>query len=254
MVCRQQTASTMFAELANLLQLDVTQSQVVAVTEQSPAEASFLLCHLINSALRVGAAVRVLALDKPASHYRHLCAKCGTNVRQAESDATLTFVDGADMALRALRSGAGRSALDEGALPVQALFERLTASAGPAAPERPGLVVVDGLSALLALGCSPAEVLLLVHNLDVWSRRRGALLATLLSRDAEDEPLRRLAAAVAVRADLAVTVAGLSSGHCAEVTGELQVRRAGGAAAIRQFKAEDRNVRVFAAGTSRAVL
>ena len=195
----------MFAELADLLQLDMTQSQVVAVTEQPPAEASFLICHLINGALRAGAGVRVLALDKPASHYRHLCAKCGANVRQAEGDTTLRLVDGAEMVVRALRSGVG------GALPAQAVFEELTACPEPAPP----LVVVDGLSALLALGCPSAEALLLVHNLARWSRRRHGLLVTLLSPDAEDEGERRLAAAVAGRADLAVTVRGLSSGHCA---------------------------------------
>lgn len=242
----------MFAELANLLQVDMTQSQVVAVTEQPPAEASFLLCHLINGALRDGAAVRVFALDKPVSHYRHLCARCGANVRKAESDCALTFVDGAEMVLRALRSDYGLSAAS-GVLSIQSLFEEL--SSWPASvPGRPGLLVVDGLSALLALGCPMSEILLLVHNLDVWSRRRGGLLVTLLSRDAEDEGLCRLAAGVATRADLSVSVRGLSSGHCAEVTGQLEVRRPGTAVLLRQFKAEDRNVRVFAAGTSRAVL
>ena len=239
----------MFAELANLLQLDVAQSQVVAVAEQSPVEASFLICHFINSALRGGRAVRVLALDKPASHYRHLCSKCGANVRQAEEDRTLMFVDGAE-AIRSLRSG-GVLSTAGGALPLQRVFESLKTCVEPC---RSGLIVVDGLASLLALGCSPAEILLLVHNLSAWSRRRAGLLVTLLSRAAGDEQLRRLAAAVDTRADLVLTVRGLSSGHCTDVTGELEVRRPCSAPLLRQFKTEDRNVRVFVAGASRAVL
>ncbi|XP_043235269.1 uncharacterized protein LOC122388334 [Amphibalanus amphitrite] len=239
----------MFTDLVDLLHTDTVQGHFLAVTEQPPADASFVLCHLINRALRAGGAVRVLALDKPPAHYRHLCAKCGADVRQAEAAGALTFVDGAQLTARALRSDSGALTAG-GPLPVRAVFDQLTGSADRSA----SLLVLDNLSALAALGCRPADLLLLVHNLQRWCRRRDAALATLTSRDADDRTLCQLAAAVAGSADLAVTVRGLSSGHCAEVTGELELRRPGEAALLRQFKAEDRNVRVFAAGTSRAVL
>ena len=242
----------MFSELDDLLQLDISNHNVLAVTEQPPADAGFFMCHLINRALRASMMVRVFSLDKPASHYRHLCVKCSIDVRQAETNGSLGFVDGADLILRALRSGSGLLEANE-PLPVRFVFEKLTSSVEWGVGQR-GLLVLDDLSALLALGCPPSDILLLVQNLLTWCRKQDVMLAILMSGDTVDKGVQQLAAAVAGCADLAVTVRGLSSGHCAEVTGELELRRPGSTTLLRQFKAEDRNVRIFAAGMSRAVL
>ncbi|XP_037070306.1 uncharacterized protein LOC119091603 [Pollicipes pollicipes] len=164
-------------EVANFLQLDLSQSQLLSISEQSPGEASFVLCHLINTALREEIPVCVFALDKPPSHYRHMCGKCGGSVRQAESTGSLTFVDGAEMALQVLRSECGPPAERERTLRLKALFEQLVEVAG-VRPGR-GLLLLDGLSPLLGLGASVSEVLLLVHHLLAWSRRRGGPMVTL---------------------------------------------------------------------------
>ena len=135
-------------------------------------------------------------------------------------------------------------------------------------------IVFDKLTLLSSLGFSIRDTVALVRCLQAFSLETGSTLVTLSrghsSRDLDlrysdlddlDDDNDRLVAYLDQTSHLTVVVWPLATGHSEVVSGnlmfswnDLEVGGCGGDKGRFQYNTEDKNVRVFALGASRAVL
>merc|ERR1712192_169908 len=116
------------------------------------------------------------------------------------------------------------------------------------------IVVIDNLSILHCLGHTPAAVFAFLHNLRLHLKSLGIALVVRLTQLPSDIDWMRMSKLVTLRAGLTIQVEPLATGQSREVSGSLLIRETEGVKRKFHFQVEDRGVKVFPPGTSRAVL
>merc|ERR1712032_1092619 len=118
------------------------------------------------------------------------------------------------------------------------------------------MVVIDNLSILHCLGHTPAAaaVFAFLHNLRLHLKALGIALVVRLTQLPSHSGWVKMSKLATLRAGLTIQVEPLVTGQSREVSGSLLVRESEGVEREFHFQVEDRGVKVFPPGTSRAVL
>ena len=166
--------------------------------------------------------------------------KLGNNLLKLRQSGQVVFFEGLKIVAELLESHPSEDSL------VKNLYEKLSGLV-----DEDSLVVVDQLFMLTCLGLSDRSVYLFCHYLvsEVLALERSQLVLRLYQPDCD-----QLVGLVRRLAELQLSVSGLETGLSRDVSGVLALHTRPGLAQTLHFKVTDKDVKMFAPGTSSAVL
>ena len=181
-----------------------------------------------------------MGLEQSFGHYHGVSMKMGTNLLKLRQSGQVVFYEGLKELTELMRSDTEELSL------VQTLYQKICCLV-----REDTLLVVDQVLMLSCLGLSDRSVYLLCHHLVSASLQleRTQTVLRLYQPDCE-----QLVSLVRRLGDLAMSVSGLQTGVSKEVSGLLSLQTRTGLSQTLQFKITDKDVKMFAPGTSSAVL
>ena len=180
-----------------------------------------------------------MGLEQSFGHYHGVAMKMGTNLVKLRQSGRVVFYEGLKELPELLSSEPDEVSL------VKTLYEKITCLV-----VEDTLVVVDQIFILSCLGLSQRSLYLLCHHL-VAANLKLERTQTVLRLYPDCE---QLASLVRRLADLTMSVSGLQTGVSKDVSGLLSLHTRAGTSQTLQFKITDKDVKMFAPGTSSAVL
>jgi KaiC/GvpD/RAD55 family RecA-like ATPase len=246
----------MFAELHPALKLDQKQlsGQVVTIVEDEDQLGTFLLHHFLSSTLRSDSSILFLGLSQTFGFYHTVLKKSGVNVVKAKEAGQLVFVDLLkDISETYCNGGVTKTFLGS-------VMRRITEEREALSRIRPGkplAVIIDKLSALMALGLARNDVESFYDSFlpKSTASAEDCTLVVLASRAHHANDQKELAMHLMLTSDLSIVVTPLRSGRSTTITGNLCFEWAQtGESGRFQYRLEDKMVKVFALGTCDAVL
>jgi len=231
----------MFPQVASALG-KYSDSRVITIDENIPDNSSFLLHHLISAWLKnkENNKVLIIGLEQSFGHYHGVSLKMGNNLLKLRQSGRVVFYEGLKDLAELLESD-----LEEVSV-VKTLYQRISGLM-----KEDTLVVVDQVFMLSCLGLSTRSVYLLCHYLVLASLQleRSQTVLRLYQSDCEEVVglIRRLG-------QLHLSVTGLYTGQSRDVSGVLSLLAPPAPAQTFHFKIMDKDVKMFAPGTSSAVL
>ncbi len=238
---------------------------IVHIVERSEGTGAFLLHHFLSQALKGGSSVIFVGGEQSMGHYHAVASKLGTSLIKARESGQLRFMEVLkEMAEEYLETEETQGNLSE-------LLAKIRRDANALRQQRPGknlVIIIDKLSLLgNLLGTSSALQLArgLVHLTQAESSTQLVIRDRRPVRDtAGEDAADPLTNYLSHCSDLNLNVWPLKTGtsECGDVpTGNLEIvwpkqleSNCLGMKKLMQFKLEERNVRVFAPGTSKSVL
>ena len=212
-------------------------------------QSGFLVHHLISSWLARADTSRVVivGLEHTFGHYHGVAAaRAGPNLLKLRQAGRVVFYEGLRLLPALLETEAG----DEATL-VRALHRDLgqLAAAG-------SLVVLDQVSVLRCLGLSAGSVYLVCHQLAVLlaGLQDTQLVIRMFEQQQPAPASPGLVPLVTRLASLHLSVSGLETGLSKDVSGVLNISTPESDTRTLHFKFVDKDVKIFARGTSSAVL
>ena len=182
----------------------------------------------------------IVGFEQSFGHYHGLSMKMGTNLLKLRQSGQVVFYEGLKELSELLRSE-----LEELSL-VRTLYQKISGLL-----QEDSLLVVDQLFMLSCLGLSERSVYILCHHLVSANLQLARTQTVLRLYQPECE---QLASLVRRLGDLTLSVSGLQTGVSKEVSGLLSLHTRTGQSQTLQFKITDKDVKMFAPGTSSAVL
>jgi len=227
----------MFPQLSSCLGA-AESSKVVTVAELAPDKAGFVLHHFISRSLKSGQKVVIVGLEHSFGHYHSIGIKLGYNLLKLRESGQVLFYEGLKKILD--------MSLADSSMSCAGLYQEISSLVSDNT-----LLVIDQVSILTSLGMTIPSVLTFCHYL-VTSMPTCQLVIRLNQKGKLLRLVQRLAG-------LNLTVAGLQTGQSRDVSGVLTVQSKGADVEdwdkrTFQFRLEDKNVKIFAPGTSSAVL
>jgi len=262
----------MFPEFSTAIGDLRNDGNLVTIHENDPGVASFAVHHFVSGELKKkDGRVLLVGLEQSFGHYHSVGMKLGNNLVRLQQQGRLVFYEGLKKLLAAsvtaddddasfdfvVKDDDRRCSINDDLKPLYLDLKRLVAD------HRPAVVVLDNVSVLLHLGASVTDVhhfllrLLRLVATAAGDKTAADLVVKVESGD-EDDGGTRLSNLLYHASSVNVSVSSLRTGRSRDVSGCFRVeeRERGGDFSCRdfQFWVEDRNVRVFAPGTSAAVL
>ena len=181
-----------------------------------------------------------MGLEQSFGHYHGVAMKMGTNLLKLRQSGRVVFYEGLKELPELLSSEPDEVSL------VKTLYEKMRCLV-----VEDTLVVVDQIFILSCLGLSQRSLYLLCHHLVAANLQleRTQTVLRLYHPDCE-----QLASLVRRLADLTMSVSGLQTGVSKDVSGLLSLHTRASTSQTLQFKITDKDVKMFAPGTSSAVL
>jgi len=219
--------------------------------DKSKGRSGFIIHHFISYGLKNFNKVVLVGLDQSFGHYHSIAMKVGggLNLHKLREQQKLVFVDVMSTLLQDVRDENPEKNLD---ISLEGLCAQILA-----AVTEPCFLIIDHLSILSHLGYSRRSQLVLTNKLLRHTRERGGKLLvsySSLSTNHTDS----LATYLHRNADLSFLIEDLKTGRSKDVSGNLCIaaRDENGAFSRKdlQYRLEERTVKVFAPGTSGAVL
>lgn len=255
----------MLPEVADFLPLDFSRHRFIHITERTPVDSTFVLCHTIASAIGSSRSVRLAALARPVAHYRHLLAKTGSfhekngdrpDQLQSTDRARVEYIDGSRIMIDTMMmdcSDPDISLLNEAAYDCSGILERLYTELTKEDPCGVWHVkILDGISVLCDLCCAGnsdwlVQISVFLARLRASCEDTGSSLVLVTTVGDNDSCYQQLVSMLDSWADVTVEVRPLATGVCTEVSGviEASLERILPPAQC-QFKARDKDVKVFA--------
>ena len=233
---------------------DLSKSEFIFVHD-SRTDGSFLLHHFISTWLKGQKNIVLLGLSQSLGHYASACQKLGVNLQVFKEQGQFIYIDGLNILYNGFKSGASTnpfSPKDMCAL----LYERLQGLS-----DNPTLVVIDDLTVFLNIGCSLSDIADTLQFLSALSTQSNCSLLALthFDEDTDDTELKRVCKNLKHHASLELQVKALATGYSKDLHGELIVTRLNSSQTIPEkkrlhFKVLDKDMKLFAPGTSSAVL
>ena len=267
----------MQAQISNFLGVDsrcFPENENIIIGDSSK-EGGFLIHYFLNLCNKQSRPICVLALSQSFYHYNSVAQKLGSNLTTACNDTkNVHFIEG----LKSLtacydQSGSGNSCISNAFLKLingdtGDILEYIKSSIKDlqlksTSSSHSPIVIVDDLSVLLAAGISTKDIILFYNGLHciVSSPDINGSLITFTNLDTDDDELEEIWTFMSHSSSLRLNVAALSTGFCKDVHGQMKVEWRDGLTRPRmktvkhtQFKLSDKNVDLFAAGLSAAVL
>ena len=244
----------MFPQLSSCLG-SAEQSKVVTVDESAADKAGFVLHHFISRWLKSGHKVVIVGLEHSFGHYHSVGIKLGYNLLKLRESGQVVFYEGLKKILDLSLTDSTTFLLsnDHGISSLKALYQEISSLVSDNT-----LVVLDQVSVLTCLGFTTHSIYTFCHYLVsmIASLNNCQLVMRLDQVGNSSVQLVRLMQQLA---RLNLTVAGLLTGQSRDVSGVLTLQDRGVEGEERgqrifQFRVEDKNVKIFAPGTSSAVL
>lgn len=268
----------MFADLQSSLRLDQHDllGHRISLVEEEDGLGGFLLHHFISLAVRSEWNIFLVGIEHTLGHYTAVGLKMGNSLQKMKDTSQLVYCDvlknvasayagetdnntGVDLSfIRGSNTTKSWEKLDPMYKSIEAAYR-----AQQIKRSKPVLIIVDKLSLLFNLGLHLQDLLPFVQNLQKMDTsaclitlcRAHSSLQTLIETS-DDAAATQLAAYLAHTSHLNVVVRPLKTGRSFSVSGNIAFtwttnhKETG----QYQYRVEEKDVRVFAAGTSSAVL
>lgn len=256
-------AFQMFPEVQGSLRLDKNNlaGKTVAIFESEDRLGAFLVHHFLQNALGSKSPVIFVGVEQSLGHYHAVGMKTGCNLIKARDSGQLHFVEllknlgqtyGSDEDLETPNSfwhPNGKPNLVNIYKHVEDTLKGLPDNS------QPPTVIIDKLSLFLAMGATPQALIIFFTHLRHLILAQGGTLILLGRRDPDHAHQETLSHFIEFRSDLVIQIWPLSTGKSPNVTGNLDYSwNFMGDQGRYQFYLDDKTVRVFALGTSKAVL
>jgi len=240
----------MFPQLSSCLG-SVEVSKVVTIDESAADKAGFLLHHFISRWLKNGHKVLIVGLEQSFGHYHSVGIKLGYNLLKLKESGQVIFYEGLKKILDSNFAESSHFQVDEPGLnSLKFLYQEICSLV-----TENTLVVIDQVSILSCMGFTPHSIYTFCHYLvDMMDNLNTCQL--VLRVDMVGEESVQLVRLLQQLGELNLSVAGLVTGQSRDVSGviTMQDRKERGVNRVFQYRVEDKNVRIFAPGTSSAVL
>ncbi len=247
----------MFPEFQSVLRLDQVPltGQFVNICEEDDQLGLFAIHHFLHLAIKDGKKILLIGLENSFGHFNGVALKFGFNLVKLRESGELAFFDG-------LKSISQHCANDSGQFQSCAfengLKDFIDKNIAPGS-----FVIIDKISLLNQLGLKVPQVVKLMNGIILTTRSQNCCLVTRsraisrLDNDEDDleEPADHLCAFLTQVAALNIQLRPLMTGKSATVTGNISFLWTSDSQLCRyQYRLEEKDVKVFAKGTSAGVL
>jgi len=232
-------------------------------------DASFLLHHFISMFLKASQAVLLITAAQVESHYSVVCGKFGVSFEKCKNANKLFIIDLLQERLRDYlqdscptvdANNESRSA-EAGTELALTLCQRIRAEVHRLSGEGQVLVVLDDITILPNIGIEVGEVANLARSMRLLCQTMPCVFLTQLQLNGFANMDSTLYPICKVNCTSEFSVEGLETGYSKDVHGKVSVVIKEGDCVVdvakhftRQYKLSDRNLNLFAAGMSQAVL
>lgn len=249
-------------------------NDLILISETATSSANGLVTHFLASAVASAHPVCFVTLQNTWGHHCNIGNKLGLNLRQQSDLGSVKVIDG----LKLLSTVLDQSVEDVGdhpfgfivnncESPLRNLYRRVKSSVQ--AWQESGkyfLIIIENVTSLLNMGVQTRDIDIFIQycrNLvgDHQSTKFGTLIV-VTSADDKDEDASHLTNMVAHSASVHLSIRGLSTGSSREVHGDLRITafdRQNPHLCLPnvhnfQYKMEEKNMKLFAPGTSANLL
>ncbi|CAC5378965.1 unnamed protein product [Mytilus coruscus] len=259
----------MFIEINNLI--DVKQTERIngwfAGISESTVEGSFLVHHFLSHSFKSSTPVCFVALSQSFGHYNVISQKFGTNLSTQKETNKLVFVEGLKLLGNTCCKDCdkGDNSVDDKSVLIN-LLQSISTSYKDLKEKNccSPTIIIDNISVLIALGFSTKDVITFCHYLheviheDIGEKGCLVLYANNGKHNG-DEQMKIVWNWMCHNCTVTMEVSGLPTGYCKDVHGEIAVKHRHsltkpGKERRMQYKLTDKNIILFAAGMSSAVL
>ncbi|XP_039249238.2 elongator complex protein 6-like [Styela clava] len=228
-------------------------------------DGGFLLHHFLSLFVKHKLPVLLVTLSQSFSHYAQACMKIGANLEKARTNGHVCCIN---IMEELVSNYLEFRQLDEeeeeekninltktsNINHIQEIFSIVNSRIeGLSDTMCTSLLVIDDICTLFGLGFSVCDIERFVHYLTIVSKTKRMLLVILMPCFRESKYCR-LSKFLTYSAQIIIKVSALPSGHSKDVHGCLQILRKDTPDSIWQYKLHDKNLHIFAKGTSSAVL
>ncbi|XP_014663518.1 PREDICTED: elongator complex protein 6-like [Priapulus caudatus] len=274
----------MFAELNSVLDIHQNCSldgKFILVTDNQ-VDGNFIVSHFLSLYLKRNNSVCFLAFSQSFNHYNNIGLKLGINCTRSREQKQLVFIDGLKACLESFvptrsdrtsstdcrnKSDCAFNFVSEvTSSPLRNLFILVKEQLGILASRNcPTVLIIDDVEPLLDLGLSAADVVDFLNYISVYLKvpcqtsTNCLLVRTHHDTDIDDERCNIVWTHCVHKSNLSICASGLASGFSKDVHGQIDIKWKDIDGEIekeesRQFKVEENSLRLFAIGTSAAVL
>ena len=230
-------------------------NKFIHIIEEEDLLGAFLVNHFLHLALRQSSHVILVGLENTFGHYKGVSSKFGINMTKSRDAGYVDYIDGLKLISENINS--------EGTLVIEQFLNSMLAQVREYHKENT-VLIIDKISLLRSLGVTDREMLALVQELHLICHQHKSCLITrsramtgLGDCENHEEGNDRISAFMSHTSNLSIAVRPLSSGRSSTVTGNicfLWNDPEDGQIQHFQFRVEEKDVKVFAIGTSGAVL
>jgi len=223
---------------------DLVTTDVITITETVPDKSDFLLHHFISNWISQDNKnkVLILGIEQSFGHYHGVAMKLGLNLLKLKQSGRVMFYEGLKKIPEFLED------TDDDLGIMKKIYDEVVKMVGDNT-----LVIVDQVTILSIMGFSVKSVYGLCHYLtSLINKQRSSQLILRMFEDTEStNPIVHLVSRASM---LNIYVEGLSTGLSRDVSGTIHLRCQKNPDKRLQFKLLEKDVKVFAPGTSQAVL
>ena len=248
--------------------------KAVVVVQHNDNDSSPLFHALLAYNAKQSRRLGIVSLNHTPNYFHSVGSRLGWNLQTQKSNGNLVFISELDTLKASLKGQSDKFAFmfHPSASPLENLFSEIEKTISSwSSQQLPFTLVIDELDCLLSTGVQLCDVVAFYqrcHSLTVQQssnfngRGEGALIVSLGCRIAADVEATQLANLLSHWSDLVLTEKGLETGRSKDLSGSLSVHWnistptdvEGPPTQHYQFKCFDRGIRLFAPGTSAAVL
>jgi len=249
-------------DLQSVLRLEETplEGKFIHICEEEDQLGMFLLHHFIHLGIKRNAKILIIGIENSFGHYNGVGTKFGLNLLKIKGSGGVEFFDGLKVIDKTIQD-------DNGLFNYSAFKEELLSFLDTNAQHHSNTyVIIDKFSILQSLGVCPKEVITLTRAVQLRVRKYGCVLITrcrgkesnleaVTETDNCEDPTDISSNILSHSASLNIIVRPLPTGKSTNVSGNLSFLWATEKNWSRyQFRIEEKDVRIFAKGTSSAVL
>lgn len=221
-------------------------SEVLLVLDEGPGS-SFITHHFISCFLKQSLPVCLVSTSQSFSHYVQVGTKIGANLEKACNDGFLNHIDLMSMFLQHYLEP------NEDTWNVQHIYQNVKKEISKAMKNSDtALLIIDDITVLSSL-LQPSDVNHFLHYLHTLSKSMEFSMVLTMPILSQENTTRVQISAIHY-ADTVLRVKPLQTGYSKDVHGQLETTKGGRGRGELQFKLSDKNLHLFATGTSAAVL
>lgn len=243
----------------------VPEKEVILISSKS-ADGSFLLHHFLSMFLKANHNVVLLTASQTLAHYGVVCSKFSVNIEKFQNLNKLKVMNILDASLLMYDDGLLESPGESPGLfqafeqnSMKYIYEEIKKNLDP---ESRNMIMLDDITVLLNIGFKENDLINFVHYMAVLSKTCDCTFLTHFQKEVSSvDNAMKFYEHCQFYSTSELQIQGLESGYSKDVNGNLCfVTKSEGDLKKRekvkemQYKLTDRSIKLFAPGTSSAVL